>query len=265
MKKNILAISLVAVAAGLSACQPINEGIETSRPIAELRDVKISGQVAYRERIALQPGSTLTVKLLDISRMGAPSVALAEQTRVLNNEQVPLDFDLSVKEHKLKTNMRYAVRATITDPFGRLAWTTDTVYPVEANVFEQNLGTLKLVRVEQSDTPIMALIGKTWGIENIAGAGIIDNSNVTVSSASDGTVSGSNGCNNFTGKYEVNGDKLEIGTLAVTRRACNTALADQETRFMGVIGKVTGWSQDRWQRMVLTTDDGQILVGTERN
>ncbi|AGH51715.1 hypothetical protein G432_20150 (plasmid) [Sphingomonas sp. MM-1] len=40
----------------------------------------------------------------------------------------------------MKTNMRYAVRATITDPEGKLIWTTDTVHSVDPTRFEQDLG-----------------------------------------------------------------------------------------------------------------------------
>ena len=102
-------------------------------------------------------------------------------------------------------------------------------------------------------------------MENIDGKGIVGNSNVTFLFASDGRVSGSTGCNNFSGEYVVDGDKIDIGPLATTRRACVPALGDQESRFLDVMSDVTGWNQDRWQRMVLSTDDGRILVATQRN
>ncbi|MCB2050268.1 MAG: YbaY family lipoprotein [Novosphingobium sp.] len=147
MPGKILAIPLIAAASLLGACSMSGTHIEPAKPIAQLQDKSITGQVAYRERIALQPGSVLNVQLLDISRADAPSVTITEQARTLSGDQVPLDFTLSVKEHKLKTNMRYAVRATITDPSGRLEWTTDTVHMIDPDLMNQDLGTLQLVRV----------------------------------------------------------------------------------------------------------------------
>ena len=36
----------------------------------------------------------------------------------------------------------------------------------------------------------------------------------------DGRVSGSTGCNSYSGSYDLGGDELRIGPLAMTRKAC---------------------------------------------
>jgi heat shock protein HslJ len=44
-------------------------------------------------------------------------------------------------------------------------------------------------------------------------------------------VTGSGGCNNFSGSYKLNGDSVKIGPLLMTRKFCDS-LMDQEVKFM---------------------------------
>ena len=46
------------------------------------------------------------------------------------------------------------------------------------------------------------------------------------------TVSGSAGCNDYNGPYTLDGDKVTIGPLATTRKACEQPVMDQETAFL---------------------------------
>ena len=46
------------------------------------------------------------------------------------------------------------------------------------------------------------------------------------------TVSGSAGCNDYNGSYTLDGDKVTIGPLATTRKACEQPVMDQETAFL---------------------------------
>lgn len=120
--------------------------VEPQVPIARIPDMHITGQAAYRERIALQPGALFEAVLADVSRADASANVIARTSRTLGGEQVPLPFELSVKQHLIKTNLRYAVRVTITGSDGRLAWTTDTAYPIDPSLNRQDLGTLLMVR-----------------------------------------------------------------------------------------------------------------------
>jgi heat shock protein HslJ len=62
---------------------------------------------------------------------------------------------------------------------------------------------------------------------------------VTASFEPDGRIMGSGGCNTYTGPYTLSGRDLRIGPLASTRRACEPAILDQETRFLAALGRVT--------------------------
>lgn len=49
---------------------------------------------------------------------------------------------------------------------------------------------------------------------------------------SEGKISGSGGCNRFMGGYKVDGDKLSIGPLASTFKACEQLIMTQEAKYL---------------------------------
>jgi len=81
------------------------------------------------------------------------------------------------------------------------------------------------------------LAAHPWRVEDIAGGGIIDASNVTLAFAPGGRVSGSGGCNRYTGGVELTGEGLRFGPAA-TMIACAEALMAQERRFFEALGRV---------------------------
>jgi len=60
----------------------------------------------------------------------------------------------------------------------------------------------------------------------------IEGSTLTATFTPDGQVSGSSGCNTYTGTYKLDGTKVTIGPLASTMMACDQALMDQEAQFL---------------------------------
>ncbi len=48
-------------------------------------------------------------------------------------------------------------------------------------------------------------------------------------------ISGSGGCNRFTGSYQTESSTLSIGALASTRRACEQSIMIQETRYLAAL------------------------------
>ena len=81
----------------------------------------LTGQVMYRERIALRPGSIVTVKLVDVSRADVKATVLAEQ-RIENPVSIPVPFKLDYDSDAIDARMSYAVQAYIHDAAGRLLW-----------------------------------------------------------------------------------------------------------------------------------------------
>lgn len=73
----------------------------------------ISGEVTYRERIALPPQAILTVQLSDISLADAPAAVVAEQV-IRRVGQVPISFELSFDPGAIQPKQTYAITARIT-------------------------------------------------------------------------------------------------------------------------------------------------------
>ena len=47
-----------------------------------------------------------------------------------------------------------------------------------------------------------------------------------------GTVSGSGGCNTYTGPYSTSGGAISVGPLAITGVVCDPAVTEQETLYL---------------------------------
>ena len=90
--------------------------------------VTVSGEVYYRQRIALPPTAELYVAVEDVSRMDVPAVVMAE-SRITPAGQVPISFELKVDASRIDPRYTYAIRARIEDG-GRLIWINTEHIPV---------------------------------------------------------------------------------------------------------------------------------------
>ena len=95
--------------------------------------VSVTGQITYRERMALPPTAQIEIQLSDVSLMDAPSRTMAEVRQPLNGRAPPYAVTLSVPSDKIDARHRYAARAEIRDASGALRFTTDTNYAVLTN------------------------------------------------------------------------------------------------------------------------------------
>lgn len=103
------------------------------------------------------------------------------------------------------------------------------------------------------------LVG-TWLVEDVSGRGAIDFSRVDLTFASDGKLSGSTGCNRFSGTYRVNGSHMTIGTLATTRMACAEALMNQEAAFVEAVSSISQFTFDATGALLLKNDDRTLVL-----
>lgn len=104
------------------------------------------------------------------------------------------------------------------------------------------------------------LQGAEWVVEDIAGAGIIDRSRVTLRFLSDNRIAGRASCNRFTGSYQLSGEGIGFGAIAATRRACAPALMNQEDRFLKTLGEISRFEIGRQGQLNLTTPSGDTLT-----
>ena len=91
--------------------------------------------------------------------------------------------------------------------------------------------------------------------------GVIEGATPTADFGADGKVTGSGGCNTFSGPFEVDGAKLRIGPLAATRKACpEPDGADaQERGYLAALESVVRFEQ-AGPRLTLLNAKGQMAV-----
>ena len=131
-----LALSLVTLP--LAACATLGP---SEQPVS------VTGQITYRERMALPPTAQIEIQLSDVSLMDAPSRTIAQQSFTADGRQVPFAFSLTVDQRPLDPRHSYAVSARITDASGRLMFITDTRNSVAFDGRSRiDMGTLTLVK-----------------------------------------------------------------------------------------------------------------------
>jgi putative lipoprotein len=198
---------------------------------AEIRD--LHGSVGYRERVALPPEALVEVTLEDVSKMDVASVVLAQQ--ILRPEgQVPVTFRLAYDDNMVEERGRYAVRALIwvgddvlwrsTQSFAAL--TQDA--PAQVDVMVERMVQAADVDLTLGSWLVVAMNGETVEGESVP----------QIDFGEDGQVSGSSGCNRFSGSYTLEGNALSFGPLASTRKACFGALNEQENTFFKTLNTV---------------------------
>lgn len=88
-----------------------------------------------------------------------------------------------------------------------------------------------------------------WQVESIKQGGIIDYSNITMN-ISNNRISGSTGCNRYTGTINVESESDERFTLttdniALSRKMCAPALMKQEQQFIGALTETAFYAIDK--------------------
>jgi heat shock protein HslJ/phosphoglycolate phosphatase-like HAD superfamily hydrolase len=111
----------------------------------------------------------------------------------------------------------------------------------------------------QDQGPQVDLTGN-WLAEDIAGGGVIDNAQSTLEIGKDGSVSGSTAVNRYSGKAKIEGQKIEFGPLATTRRAGPPALMDQESKFTKALEKVARFRIEDSGLLYLMDETGKDIL-----
>jgi putative lipoprotein len=216
------------------------------------QDGRIVGHVVYRERMLLPPDALVTVSLLDVSLADAPAEVLG-QVQISGKTASPIAYQLDYDPARLKPGHRYSLQARITQG-DTLMFISTTANPPDFTTDAAH--EIMVTRVDAAPGDL----GGDWLAEDIEGAGVIDNLQTTLSIAADGTVSGSTGCNRFTGRAEVEGPALRIGALAVTSRMCLDAPMDQERKFLAALEKVRAFRIRLAENQLFLLDESETPV-----
>jgi putative lipoprotein len=107
----------------LSACANVGDGFGGGS------SARVTGTVAYLQRIALPPTAVVKVQLVDVSLADAPAIVLGEQVLTTGGKQVPFAFEIPYDPAKIESNHTYAVQVRIEEA-GRRRFIIDQRYAV---------------------------------------------------------------------------------------------------------------------------------------
>jgi len=217
----------------LGACTGSSGTIQTE--IAE-----VTGTITYRERMVLTADAEVEIKLLDVSLADASSVELAS-TVITKPGQAPINFKLKFNPAEIEEGKTYIIRADIRDRSRRM-FTTDTSYPVLTRGSDANVDlTLVAMNSNPVSKPDASLTETYWKL--IA----IGDKPYTVSEnqrevhlklrANNNAVEGFSGCNNFGGTFTIEGNVINLGSLAMTAMACIEGM-DTEQEFVRALDEM---------------------------
>ncbi|HTM76695.1 MAG TPA: META domain-containing protein [Devosia sp.] len=221
-------------------------------------DVTLTGEVTYRERIALPPDAQLQITLVhlpDARRVVGAMSALAAPG------QVPLQFTLNVRSDVIATGGQYGLVAEIRSQ-GRTMFRNTQPVPVDVVTA---LPVMILVNFspeppppEQVATPD-SLFETIWIARNIAGLDVLKATEVTFSIAPDRRAGGNGGCNSYFTEAMFDGPALRFGPVAGTLMACDSKVMQQEDAFFAALASTTGYQLDG-QKLSLLDAAGKPLV-----
>ena len=88
---------------------------------------------------------------------------------------------------------------------------------------------------------------------------------VTANFTSD-RISGSGGCNNYSGTFDVTGNKMSIGPVASTRIGCPSPIADQELQYFNALENTETYriNPQGQLELIYVTDDGTGILMFEQ-
>ncbi len=100
--------------------------------------------------------------------------------------------------------------------------------------------------------PAVSLFDTQWQLTAIGSQAVLESPMATLVFQETRRVSGKGSCNNFFGTVEVSGERITVGTVGSTKRACLGGVGEQESRYLGALQKA-----ERFE-----VKDGTLLIYT---
>jgi len=247
----------------LAGCAPEQENSEISATAAQ--KVQIEGSFLYRERIALPPHSYATITLNNVTNDDLPAEPLTAQKIDMNGQSVPVGYLLVAENIALNPDMRYGINIDIRAPNDEKLFETSTPHMIDSSQNAQRLEPIILTQAtpqdDASDMPGQSpFIGMTWVAQDVNQQGMIDNTNISFVFTDEERVGGFAGCNNFNMPFEDNNGVLEMGSAAVTMKACPPAISQQERKFLVIFSELKTYMFDDTNALILKTQDGRSIT-----
>ena len=228
----------------------------------------LTGEVTYRERIALPANAVLRVRLMDTEKSDGPG-PIEARAAIAPGGQVPLTFTLTFDGRTIASGHAYALVAEISS--GNVIWfrnaepyAVNPLLPDDPVIIVTNFTG---ATSEDSGPPIAVdlpsaapILDVTWRAESIGGKPVIPKSEPTLSIAGDMRAGGRGGCNSYFAQTEIAGESLRFSAVAATQMACTANdITEQEQSYFAALQSTRFWRL-RSGKLVLLDAGGRDLV-----
>jgi len=220
--------------------------------------LKFSGQVTYRERIALPPNAQLRLSLVPLAQPKSPVVGATAVIDAVG--QVPLQFSFDVRSTVVDDGRQYGLNAQIVSGDTVVFASTE---PVAVNI-DEIAPVMILVRPVAPEPvmeqPKIELLETIWVLDNLSGKPVVGRQPPTLSLSKDGRVGGNSGCNTYFGGATRKDAALSFGAIAGTQMACSPELMAQEHAFLTALSTTASYTLDS-MRLTLLDASGAAILG----
>jgi putative lipoprotein len=244
------------------------------RPIQRLEDsANVSGSVTYSVQIALPADALMTVQLRDVKLWPDASGLISQQQITTSGSQSPIPFNVAYEPGAIKPDRTYALAAFIQDGNGHPLFVPGDPVPVITQGNPIQDVEVSVVPAQGNETvstaPTVdptALPGSSWSaiLYNDGSSAIVSVTGVEITAefGTDGQISGSSGCNDYTATYTTGEDQsIQIGPVTTTEKACSDPdnAMQQESQYLAALQSATTY-QVLGQELTMQNADGQLAV-----
>lgn len=221
-------------------------------------DSALSGELVYRQRIAMSPDAVIRLRLVDTNQHSV----LAQQVIRPQGQQVPIPFKVEYASTDFVAANQHKLLVTIHDGHGNLRWASDAL--VDSDSAED-----LRIRLMQATVDRDALIGTQWHLLRIeqADGAIVwarDNKPSTIVFDGQGRFGGKAACNSYFGSYELAQDgTLQTGHAGATLMACPSPNVAHE--FLQALAGVDSYAIAGSQLRLISDDAVLVLTRNAGN
>jgi putative lipoprotein len=244
-------------------------GAVASQAPALAAGVTLSGEVTYRERLAMPDGARLRVRLIDLTAPGTPTRVQAEAP-IARPGQVPLTFTLNFDDRALVRGNQHALVAEIlaglelwfrnVDPYRLDPLAPQGPVMIITGFAGRLIEAGASQAIGEAGPSAPTILDVTWRVESIDGEPVRAEVESTLSIASDMRAGGRGGCNNYFAQAQIGGETISFSAIAATRMAClSNAATAQETAFFAALEATRFWRMNG-EELLLLDESGDELV-----
>ncbi len=161
LSRNVRILFPALVAGLMLAACASNPPADTVGVAPSIMTMQITGEMSYRERIAMPPNTVARAVVEDSSV--EPAVIIASSDDVLEGEQVPVAFTLEVPQNKLLAGHEYRLEASLVGRQGQPMWSASQALNLAPGQANLDIGTLWLARVAAEPPPSYTARGQEPG------------------------------------------------------------------------------------------------------